>query len=185
MFNAAGTAFQGAKICAYDRAKMLTGAAATQQCFNTSTSFGGLLPSDLDGSRLPPAGSPHYVLALGSTPTTLATAAYSEACGGGTCIPQSGTTQQLESLADRLMFRLAYRNFADHEALVVNHSITAGSSTGVRWYELRIDPQTRSLSVFQQGTYAPDASHRWMGSIAQDQAGNMALGFSLSSSTLH
>src|SRR5207237_9163344 len=53
MFNAAGTAFLGAKICAYDRAKMLTGAAATQQCFNTSTAFGGLLPADLDGARLP------------------------------------------------------------------------------------------------------------------------------------
>ena len=206
MFNAAGTAFQGAKICAYDRAKMLTGAAAAQQCFNTSTSFGGLLPSDLDGSRLPPAGSPNYVLALGSTantlafwkfhvdfttpanstftgPTTLATAAYSEACGGGTCIPQSGTTQQLDSLADRLMFRLAYRNFADHEALVVNHSITAGSSTGVRWYEVRLANGTPS--IFQQGTYAPDASFRWMGSIAMDQTGNMGLGFSVSSSSLH
>src|SRR5438270_1444752 len=151
MFNAAGTQFQGSKVCAYDRAKMLTNATATQQCFNTSTAFGGLLPADLDGSRLPPAGSPNYILGLGSTaitlalwkfhvdfttpsnstftgPTTLATAAYAEACSGGTCIPQSGTTQQLDSLADRLMFRLAYRNFADHESLVVNHSITAGSS---------------------------------------------------------
>src|SRR5205814_1958170 len=207
MFNAAGTAFQGAKICAYDRAKMLTGAAATQQCFNTSTSFGGLLPSDLDGSRLPPAGSPNYVLALGSTantlafwkfhvdfttpanstftgPTTLATAAYSEACGGGTCIPQSGTTQQLDSLADRLMYRLAYRNFSDHEALVVNHSITAGSSVGVRWYELRPDA-SHNLTIFQQGTYAPDSDYRWMGSIAMDQAGNMALGFSRSGTAIN
>src|SRR3954463_8856475 len=206
MFNAAGTAFQGSKVCAYDRAKMLTGAAATQQCFNTSTAFGGLLPADLDGSRLPPAGSPNYVVALGSTantlafwkfhadftapanstftgPTTLATAAYSEACGGGTCIPQTGTNQQLDSLADRLMFRLAYRNFADHEALVVNHSITAGSSTGVRWYEIRLANGTPS--IFQQGTYAPDAAFRWMGSIAMDQSGNMGLGFSVSSSSLH
>ncbi|HEY6908517.1 MAG TPA: hypothetical protein VI356_04050 [Myxococcales bacterium] len=208
MFNAAGTAFQGAKACAYDRSKMLTGAAATQVCFNTSTAFGGLLPADLDGARLPPAGSPEFLVALGSTantlafwkfhvdfvttanstftgPTTLATAAYSEACGGGTCIPQSGTTQQLDSLADRLMFRLAYRSFADgHEALVVNHSITAGSSTGVRWYELRPDVN-RNLSIFQQGTYAPDANFRWMGSIATDQAGDMALGFSVSSSSVH
>src|SRR3954465_13760630 len=208
MFNAAGTAFQGAKVCAYDRAKMLAGAAAAQVCFNTSTAFGGLLPSDLDGSRLPPSGSPAFMVGLGSTantlaywkfhvdfvttanstftgPTTLATAAYSEACAGGTCIPQSGTTQQLDSLADRLMFRLAYPNFADgHEGLVVNHSIPAGSSTGVRWYELRPDA-SRNLSLFQQGTYAPDANFRWMGSIATDQSGNMALGFSVSSSTVH
>jgi hypothetical protein len=67
--------------------------------------------------------------------------------------------------------------------LVVNHSITAGSSTGVRWYEVRIANGTPS--IFQQGTYAPDASFRWMGSIAMDQSGNMGLGFSVSSSTLH
>ncbi|MGZ6125717.1 MAG: pre-peptidase C-terminal domain-containing protein, partial [Myxococcales bacterium] len=118
-----------------------------------------------------------------SGPTTLAAASYAEACSGGTCIPQSGTTQKLDSLADRLMFRLAYRNFADHEALVVNHSVTAGSSTGVRWYEIRV--ANGAPSIFQQGTYAPDASYRWMGSIALDQSGNMGLGFSVSSSTLH
>src|SRR5256885_3012016 len=81
------------------------------------------------------------------------------------------------------MYRLDYRNCADHEARVVNHSITAGSSTGVRWYEVRVANGTPS--IFQQGTYAPDASYRWMGSIALDQAGNMGLGFSTSSSSLH
>ena len=201
-----GTTFNGARVCAYDRTKMLTGAAATQQCFQTSTSFGGILPADIDGATLPPAGSPNYVVGLGATaglvywkfhvdfttpsnttftgPTTLTTAAYTEACSGGTCIPQSGTTQKLDSLADRLMFRLAYRNFGDHEALVTNHSVTAGSSTGVRWYELRPDA-SHNLSVFQQGTYAPDANFRWLGSIAFDGSGNMGLGFSVSSSTLH
>jgi hypothetical protein len=202
-----GNTFTGGEACALDRASMLAGAAATQQCFNVGTTYGGLLPSDLDGSRQPPVGSPNYVVALGATstqlaywkfhvdwatpgnttltgPTALAVASYAEACGGGTCIPQAGTTQQLDSLADRLMYRLAYRNFGDHEALVVNHSVTAGSSVGVRWYELRPDA-SHNLSVFQQGTYAPDSSYRWMGSIAQDQAGNMALGFSVSSSSIH
>src|ERR1043165_5875798 len=76
-----------------------------------------------------------------SGPTTLSAAAFSEACNGGTCIPQSGTTQTLDSLADRLMYRLAYRHFADgHEALVVNHSVNPGTTakSGIRWYELRI-----------------------------------------------
>ena len=204
---AGGTTFAGAEICAYNRANMLTGATATQQCFTTSTSYGGLLPTDLDGARLPPSGSPNYIVGMGASanqlaywkfhvdwttpanstltgPTTLTTAAFSEACSGGTCIPQSGTSQQLDSLADRMMFRLAYRNFGDHEALVVNHSVTAGSSTGVRWYELRPDA-SHNLSIFQQGTYAPDSNYRWMGSIAMDQSGNMALGFSVSSSSLH
>ena len=67
--------------------------------------------------------------------------------------------------------------------MVLNHSVTAGTSTGVRWYELR--PAGTSLSIFQQGTYAPDANFRWMGSAAMDQAGNIALGFSVSSSSLH
>lgn len=76
------------------------------------------------------------------------------------------------------MYRLAYRNFVDHTALVVNHSI----STGIRWYELR-SPEG-SVSVFQSGTYAPDATTRWMGSIAMDQLGDIALGYSASSSSL-
>src|SRR5438876_160396 len=199
-----GTTFAGASVAALDRSKMLAGQPATQQRFQTGTAYGGLLASTLDGSRLPPAGSPNYLVALGTTsslatwkyhvdwttpsnstfsaPTSLAVASYSEACAGGTCIPQSGTTQRLDSLADRVMYRLAYRNFGDHEALVVNHSVTAGSSTGVRWYELR--PSGGNLTVFQQGTYAPDASYRWMGSIAMDQAGGIGLGFSVSSSSL-
>ena len=65
------------------------------------------------------------------------------------------------------MYRLAYRNFGDHESLVVNHSVTAGSSVGVRWYELRNPNGTPT--VYQQGTYAPDSSYRWMGSVAMDQ----------------
>jgi len=201
--------FSGGEVCAYDRASMLAGQAATQQCFNVGTSFGGLLPADLDGGRQPPAGSPNYVVSLGAVdgqlafwkfqvdwttpanttltgPTTLTTGAFTLPCNdtGGTCVAQSGTTQQLDTLGDRLMYRLAYRNFSDHEALVVNHSITAGSSVGVRWYELRPDA-SHNLSIFQQGTYAPDSDYRWMGSIAMDQAGNMALGFSRSGTAIN
>ena len=204
---AGGTTFSGGQACAYDRAKMLAGQAATQQCFNLGTTFGGLLASDLDGSQPPPAGSPNYIVAQGAAsnqlaywqfhtdwttpantsltgPTTLATATFAQACAGGTCIPQSGTAQQLDSLADRLMYRLAYRNFGDHEALVINHSITAGSSVGVRWYELRTGGGN-ALSIFQQGTYAPDSDYRWMGSIAQDKSGNIGLGFSISGGSRH
>src|SRR5256712_12995992 len=81
------------------------------------------------------------------------------------------------------MCRLAYRIFGDHQSLVVNHSISAGSSVGVRWYELRITGG--NPTVFQQGTYAPDSSYRWMGSIAMDQSGGIGLGFSVSSSSLN
>ncbi|MFL6016686.1 MAG: hypothetical protein ACJ74V_04035 [Gaiellaceae bacterium] len=204
MFNASGTTFLGPQVCAYDRAKMIAAQAATQQCVTLSSTFGSLVPSDLDGPTAPPAGRPNYLLSFGTNalqvwkfhvdwttpantsmtgPTSLTTAAFSPACGGGACIPQSGTSNKLDSLADRLMYRLAYRNFGDHESLVVNHSVTAGSSVGLRWYELR-NPNGNP-TIFQQGTYAPDAAYRWMGSIAMDHAGNIGLGYSVSSSTTH
>src|SRR5207342_1879117 len=79
--------------------------------------------------------------------------------------------------------RAAYRSFPDgHRSIVTNHAVTVGTNVGVRWYELRVDAAS-NLSLFQSGTYAPDAAFRWMGSIAMDQSGNMALGFSTSSST--
>ena len=60
-------------------------------------------------------------------------------CNFGACIPQPGTSVKLDTLNDRLMYRMAYRNFGDHEAMVVNHSVDADGAdhAGVRWYELR------------------------------------------------
>ncbi|WP_194294260.1 hypothetical protein [Streptomyces sp. RB17] len=206
MFTASGS-FLNAEACALNRSAMLTGASAAQQCFTTSSSYGGLLGADLDGSTAPPSGEPELMAGRGTTSTTLAywkfhvdwtttsnstftgpstltVASYTTACGSsGTCIPQSGTSTQLDSLSDRLMFRLAYRNFGDHESLVVNHAVTAGSSVGVRWYELRMSGG--NPTVYQQGTYAPDSTYRWMGSIAEDKVGNIALGYSQSSSSVH
>jgi hypothetical protein len=206
-----GSTWAGAKACALNRNAMLAGTTATMQCFQLSTSYGGLLPSDLDGTIAPPAGSPDFFLNYGNNslnlwkfrvdwsnsanttfvgPTSIPVASFSAACGGGTCIPQPSTTQKLDSLADRLMYRLAYRHFVDgHEALVVNHSVTAGTSTGIRWYELR-NPSASTMSlgtpvVYQLGTYAPDSSYRWMGSIAMDHVGDIAVGYSVSSSSVN
>ena len=80
------------------------------------------------------------------------------------------------------MYRLAYRNFGGHEALVSNLTVDVDGTdrAGVRWFEVRKTGSTWSL--YQEGTYAPDATHRWMGSVAQDHMGNMALGYSASSS---
>jgi len=193
---------------------MLSGAAATAVCFQLSSSFGGLLPSDLDGATAPTAGSPNFFLNFGPNllnlskfhvdfatpgnstftgPTVLSVAAFSEACGGGTCVPQAGTRQQLDSLGDRLMYRLAYRNFTTapaHESLVVNHSVRvsgggkhSGEVDGVRWYEIRSPNGTPA--VFQQGTFSPDSNTRWMGSIAMDKVGDIAVGYSVSSSQIN
>ena len=199
-----GQTFAGSKPCALDRTSMLAGQAATQICFQLSNAFGGVLPADVDGTTAPPAGSPEYFLNFGTNslnlwkvsslnftngtgtitgPTNIPVAAFAAACNGGTCVPQLGTNQKLDSLADRLMYRLAYRNFGDHEALVVNHSVTAGTSVGVRWYEIR-SPGT-TPTVFQQGTFAPDATFRWMGSAAMDHVGNIAVGYSVSSTAIN
>jgi len=200
---AGGTTFVGADACAYDRNAMLAGSAATQVCFQQGTAVGGLLPSDLDGTTPPPAGSPNYMLYFGTNnlnlfkfhvdfttpanstftgPTVVNVAAFSPLCGGGTCVPQPSASQQLDSLADRLMYRLAYRNFGTHESLVVNHSVVAGSGGGVRWYELQNPSGTPAVA--QQSTFAPDSNYRWMGSVAMDHVGDMALGYSVSSSSV-
>ena len=201
-FSGANT-FLGANPCAFDRATMLSGGPANAICMQQNPSVDSLLPADLDGTTPPPAGEPNFYLQMvapsnlnlfkfhvdfttpsNSTftgPTAIPVASFSEACGRGTCIPQPGTMQQLDSLGDRLMFRLAYRNFGDHESLVVNHSVTAGSSVGVRWYEIRSPNATPT--VFQQGTFSPDSQYRWMGSIAMDQSGDIAVGYSASSSS--
>jgi len=197
MFN--GNTFVGADACAYNRAAMLAGQAATQVCFQQGSSVGGLLPSDLDGNTPPPTGSPNYMLFYGTNtlnlykfhvdfatpanstftgPTVINVAAFNPLCNGGTCVPHPGTTQQLDSLADRLMYRLAYRNFGTHESLVVNHAVSVSSGGGIRWYEIQNPSGTPALA--QQGTFAPDSNYRWMGSIATDQAGDMAVGYSVS-----
>ncbi|HZD96493.1 MAG TPA: hypothetical protein VE133_19685 [Candidatus Sulfotelmatobacter sp.] len=203
MFNGTTNAFVGADACAYDRTAMLNGQAATQVCFQQGTSVGGLLPADGDGSTAPPAGSPEFLMTFGTNnlnlfkfhvnfatpsastftgPTTLPVAAFSPLCNGGACVTQPGTTNKLDSLADRLMYRLAYRNFGNHESLVVNQSVTSGTGGGIRWYEVQ-NPNGTPV-VAQQSTFAPDSSFRWMGSIAMDQAGDIAMGYSVSSSTI-
>jgi len=104
------------------------------------------------------------------------------------CLPQPGitnTAQYLDILSyrQRPTFRLGYRNFGTYESLVTNQSVEATPGVaGARWYEIRRTGGT--YSVYQQGTYAPgDGIHRWMGSIAQDKKGNMALGYSVVNAT--
>lgn len=199
--------FIGPQVCAYDRSAMLLGNSAAAVCFQRGTSDASFLPSDLDGSTLAVPGEPNFYLELGTSstlklyrfhvdfatpsnstfggPALLPVASYTEACPrNGTCIPQLGTTQKLDSLGDRLMFRLAYRDFTDHESLVATHSVKVGTTpSGVRWYEIR-NPNS-APTVYQQGTVTSGGGSLWMGSIAMDKAGNISLGFSQSSSKIH
>ena len=197
MFPSGG--FAGGKVCAMDRTAMVAGAmTASMQCFDSGASYGGLLVSDLDGATPPPAGAPAYVVALdGNTdfvywqlhvdfqtpansmfsgPMMVTTASYN---------PLQAAVQpggaQLDTLSDRAMNRFVYRRFADHESLLLTHSVASGNGGGIRWYELRTPAMP---TVFQQGTFAPDGSTRWMPSIAMDGAGGIAAIYSLTSSSV-
>ena len=199
--------FLHADLCAFDRTKMLAGnATAAQLCQATTSSEFGYLPSDMDGPTPPVDGTPGLFItwqnnnpgqlylrkltlnfAAGtstlSSPTTISVANDTLACGnGGECVPQEGTTQTLDTLGDRMMYRFAIRHFADHDRAVVNHAVANGSQVGIRWYEL-YDP-AGSVTLNQQGTFAPDTTYRWMASLAEDKNQNIGMGYSASSSTI-
>ena len=212
----------GAMVCAYDRNAMLTGKSAAQICYQLSSDYFGLLPSDADFTHtpsgellptdVPKSGEPNYFLALGLSPGTLdawtfhvnwqapnsstfgigpdhrpnftvQVPAYTWACNNSndTCITQPQTAQALDSLGDRLMFRLSYRRFGDHVSLYASHAVDSGGSSAraaIRWYELRNDVST--FKLFQAGTFSPDANHRWIGSLGTDSSGNLIMGYSIS-----
>jgi len=198
----------GAQACAYDRNAMLAGNTTAAICFTPANVY-SLLPSDLDGTTLPPKGAPNHFLQLGNTtnlvqeydfhvnfahtekstftgPNNISVPTFSEACpGSGNCIPQPHGGETVEGLGDRLLFRLAYRNFGDHESLVTVHAVApSGGSTAqaaMRWYELRATPVGSAFSLYQSGTFQNKSVSLWMGSAAMDKQGNIALGMSASS----
>jgi len=105
----------------------------------------------------------------------------------GNCIPQQGTTRKVDAISDRLMYRLQYRNFGTYQTLVANHTVDVNDAdrAGIRWYELR--KAGSDWSIYQQGTYSleTDTAHRWMGSIAMNKLGDMALGYSKSGASVY
>jgi len=233
---AGGLSWAGTGVFVFERDKMLNGQPATFQYKDLNplnTNYGGMLPSNLMGDTLPPAGTPNYYVEVdqnwyGATDVMtvfgfhvdwanpvntkfgrvgeLAVAEFDlDLCTGTReqCIDQPGTSVRLEAISDRLMMHAWYRNMGDHEVLVFNHTVDGDGAghAGIRWYEVRktnpaiptiYDPPAPPAtlpwgpwSIYQQGTYFPDTNHRWMGSIAMDHVGNMALGYSLSSTTIN
>ncbi|HUF38745.1 MAG TPA: hypothetical protein VMN57_09495, partial [Anaerolineales bacterium] len=96
------------------------------------------------------------------------------------CIPQPGTSMELDAFSEWPAWRLAYRNLGDYEAMVGNFTFDLNNSdhAAIRWFELRNTPS--GWDLFQQGTHSPDGDHRFVGSIAMDGSGNIALGYSVS-----
>jgi subtilisin-like proprotein convertase family protein len=209
VFNPAGTSYLGPQPFALDRTAMLAGNPATfvSPVGPLGSTVDPILPADLDGSTLPPAGAPEtfvgfpgsgqyttyhfhvdFVTPANSTWTTFATpaaAAFTSLCPNTrACVPQLGSSDNVDALGDRLMFRLPYRNFGDHESVVGTYSVSAGGVAGVRWFELR-GVTTGPVSVYQESTYQPDSTWRWLASVAMDGAGNMAIGYSASSASIN
>ena len=197
----------GRAAIVFERAKMLQGKPARLivKHLPDVSNEPQLLPADLDGAKLPPAGAPdpyagvdeiHHSIVLyrfhtdwgtpsKSTftgPVTLSAAPYSTLDGCDPCAPQPGTSTRLTTLPGLSMFRLAYRNFGDHEALVFNHAVDADPGKavrpGIRWYEIRGVSGTPKL--FQQGTFAPDTDSRFDASVAMDRFGDLAAGYTVS-----
>ncbi|HMJ05259.1 MAG TPA: hypothetical protein VK474_03295 [Chthoniobacterales bacterium] len=137
--------------------------------------------------------SPSLTLTQG----TIVNAAYNNPpCvgGGRACVPQPApavTADYLDNISGHLMFRLAYRNngtqAAPQESLLTNITVRGATTArgGLRWYEFRNSGNSITQpTIFQQSTFDPDTSYRWLGSIAMDKDGNIALGYSKSSTAV-
>ncbi|MBC7849027.1 MAG: choice-of-anchor J domain-containing protein [Chitinophagaceae bacterium] len=104
----------------------------------------------------------------------------SNVCASRACIPGGNS---YDAISDRFMHRISYRNFGGYEAIVANHTVDANypavpARAGIRWYEFR--KSGGNWGVQQQGTYSPDGDGRWMGGIAINSKGQIALAFNTS-----
>lgn len=205
-FSANSLNYVGTGAVAMNRTKMLAGDPTANMVtfsLNAANEAYAVLPADCDGT-FPPVGTPNYFTYLNDGPDRLGmyafhvdwtnpsastyqqhallnVSAFNGNITGG--IVQKGTSVKLDALSGRLMFRLQFRTFEDHFSMVACGTVNVGSNkAGIRWFELR-KTGTDAWSIYQQGTYAPDAHSRWMGSIAMNPAGDIALGYSISSST--
>lgn len=210
-------------VYAFDRVAMLAGQPATFQRF-TITQLNGpsprvtrILPSDLDGTILPPGINPPNTFFrsvhenMDSTdPTTrlelwefavdwdtpanssftltqtLTPAPFAQLpCSPGVrdCVPQPGTNNKIDALFNRAMRQLHYRATNNNtESMVVNQVVDAGGGVaGIRWWE--IFRSGGSWSIRQESTYSPDNTYRFMGAMAINSQGDIALGYSASSDT--
>src|SRR6266705_209115 len=213
-FNQAGTAFLGAGVFAFDRAKMIAGDPTASfvyfdknQGCPAACLFSGMLPADMDGFVPPAPGTPAPIIQFEAdefgagmtdslrildfhvdfaTPANstltehagspVAVAAFDPRevpAGSRNVVPQPAPGVAVDVISDRLMFRLAYRNFGDYESLDMNHSVNAAVNplfrAGVRYYEIQRPAPAAAWTVHEQATMAGgvgDLENRWMGSTA-------------------
>ncbi|MCP5046210.1 MAG: hypothetical protein GY940_03500 [bacterium] len=209
MFNFSSSAFVHCKIWALKTPDLYTGTLTSQSTTDSGSKAWSILPTDAQGPTSPSSSAPNYMYAMdasefggGATdalyvwkynvdwttpanttwtgPTGMTTATFGLV---GTGVPQTGSSTSLDTLAGRLMYSAVYRKFTSHESVYLTHVAETSSRRAMRWYEIRISGG--NSSIYQQGTYSPDSTHRWMGSISADKDGNIALGYSAGSSSMH
>ncbi len=190
-----------------DKAAMYAGGPATLIGFNIGTAEFGFVAGDLDGTGSVPAlfatamttadrfdiwqldvdwsTQDASVARIASVPIAPFD---SELCTAsrGACIPQPDDGPLLESLSDRLMHRLQIRQFPTHRSMVTAHTVDVGDGrAGIRWYELRQTNGTDWM-LYQQGTFGPaDGEYRFMPSAAMNAAGDIGIGYLLSSTNTY
>ncbi|HEV2196974.1 MAG TPA: hypothetical protein VGR55_15415 [Candidatus Acidoferrum sp.] len=195
-------------VCIADRLKMLAGQPATEQCItidgvnflNNADIEGQKLPPPGELNIMMAAGGTQLKSIFNDNgiyfwkihvdwknpantkvtgPTKIPVAPYHYLCNGQltSCVPQPNTERRLDVQGDKIMTRLVYRRLGGHESIVAAHSVATRGGGGVRWYEFRLDKNGDPV-LYQQGTYAPGGSYRWMPSIAMDKKGDIGVGYS-------
>jgi hypothetical protein len=182
----------------------------------------GMLPADIDSpNNLPPAGTPNIFMGsidnFGTDSNIyyyhfhFDTNNYNNStfdCVNGACkiavnsyqnapgVVQEPGGSVIDTLSDRLMYRLAYRNLpglpvqnnrtssSTVQNWLVSHAVNSSGHAAVRWYEFRAPAGSVTPTVFQQGTYDPDTTNRFMSSLAMDKKLNIAMSYTVSSSSV-
>jgi hypothetical protein len=193
--------FLGSKITVVEREKMLVGDPDASMIEFFKSGYYSTMPADIDGEMLPEEGERCPIMYITNSKTiqlwgfladweepdnsslnlmkTLVPTNFTEYSPR---IPQPND-QDLDALGQMIMNRLAYRKFDTHASMVTNHTVFANGRAGVRWYEMRKE-DGGEWTLHQEGTYAPDSDvYRWMGSIAMNGNGDIALAYSVSNNT--
>jgi len=200
--------FKEVRVWAFNRADLEAGAPVRNVIVDLgSTGYFSLMPSNLRGTA-PPAGRENILVSedevtydfdvwkfhpdyggAGSTftgPTKVSQSAYTVAP-----LRVTSPVNELDSIRERLMMQAQYRNIGGTESVWVNHTVGTGSlpaTTGIQWAQLNVTGGSIAAAPVQQqiyGNVGGDVVNRWLGSLAVDKDGNMALGYSATSLTLN
>ncbi len=117
--------------------------------------------------------------------TALATSAFDASYNASwNDISQPGTTDKLDGIGGVLTYRAQWRKWSGYNSVVLNWGVKLSSTQrSIMWAEIRQNQTTSAWSVYQQGVYTPDSYSRWLGSIAMDDQGNIALCYAKSGSS--